>query len=347
MAVYTVKPGDNLTKIAKQHGIKTWQELYNHRDNGDFRKLRGNPDLIFPGDKINIPGSGGPGSGGILPVPQLNPRLGKFARHEEAMRKELQKVQPQQIPFDWEEFRKFLEETMADWSTAFSIGERVEDAVKVVNFYKGLKALGLPLSEMKAVVPILLQVKEPDKFVAALIAPGTKTAAAFKTLSKAGTVVGAIMLIAQMSIHVIRSDYAAAFAEAYRFGLGKILPWLGLVDGVESLVSAFHKAPEGKKDDRFWRYVKILNVVSLNAASVDVVGTMFQMMITKDMDPKRMDRLIERLRNSPLQVFLEIGEDLDKALSFFEQMPEAEFQQAMSAQNFLNWIKYEITGKLP
>jgi Papain-like cysteine protease AvrRpt2/LysM domain len=52
---YTVKRGDNLSKIAKIHGIKTWQDLYGSRDNAPLRRKRPDPDLIQPGDLVMIP----------------------------------------------------------------------------------------------------------------------------------------------------------------------------------------------------------------------------------------------------------------------------------------------------
>lgn len=52
---YTVAPGDNLSKIAKQHGIKSWKLLYFDPVNEPFRKLHPNPDLLRPGAKILIP----------------------------------------------------------------------------------------------------------------------------------------------------------------------------------------------------------------------------------------------------------------------------------------------------
>src|SRR4030095_6093530 len=56
---YTVKPGDNLSAIARRFNIQTWQEIYNLAENADFRRRRPNPNLIFPGDVIMIPVSGG------------------------------------------------------------------------------------------------------------------------------------------------------------------------------------------------------------------------------------------------------------------------------------------------
>jgi N-acetylmuramoyl-L-alanine amidase len=47
---YTVQPGDYLGKIARDQGYSTWQEIYYAPDNADFRQLRPNPNLIYPGD---------------------------------------------------------------------------------------------------------------------------------------------------------------------------------------------------------------------------------------------------------------------------------------------------------
>jgi hypothetical protein len=52
---YTVKSGDTLSAIASRHGMR-WQDLYNHPDNAAFRAKRPNPNLIYPGDVIMIPG---------------------------------------------------------------------------------------------------------------------------------------------------------------------------------------------------------------------------------------------------------------------------------------------------
>lgn len=52
---YTVRSGDTLSAIARQHGIADWRTLYNHPDNASFRQKRPNPNLIHPGDQIIIP----------------------------------------------------------------------------------------------------------------------------------------------------------------------------------------------------------------------------------------------------------------------------------------------------
>lgn len=46
--VYTVKPGDNLTKIARGLGLPSWQQLYA----GNKGVIGGNPNLIRPGQQL-------------------------------------------------------------------------------------------------------------------------------------------------------------------------------------------------------------------------------------------------------------------------------------------------------
>ena len=63
MAVYVVKRGDTLSSIAARHGIASWQALYDHPSNASFRAKRPNPNLIQPGDRLNIPDGATSGEG--------------------------------------------------------------------------------------------------------------------------------------------------------------------------------------------------------------------------------------------------------------------------------------------
>jgi hypothetical protein len=130
--------------------------------------------------------------------------------------------------------------------------------------------------------------------------------------------------------------------------MGAVIGWAGLVDATEGIVSALSgSSTDAKKDERFWKYLKCVNPIGLGTVAIDSVGTMIHTIVTNDLDPRRMDRLVDRVRTSPAQVFLEIGEDLAGALTYFEQMPEAEFREAMSASSFYNWIRYNLTGRMP
>lgn len=71
MATYIVKPGDNLTVIARRFGLASWRELYNHPRNADFKRKRPNPNLIHPGDKLYVPGDDGSVSPGVSSKPEV------------------------------------------------------------------------------------------------------------------------------------------------------------------------------------------------------------------------------------------------------------------------------------
>ena len=52
---YTVKSGDWVSKIATRFGFSDWKTVWNDPQNADLRDLRGDPNVILPGDQIYIP----------------------------------------------------------------------------------------------------------------------------------------------------------------------------------------------------------------------------------------------------------------------------------------------------
>jgi hypothetical protein len=52
---YTVKSGDWVSKIATNFGLADWKVVWNDPQNADLRELRGDPNVIYPGDQIYIP----------------------------------------------------------------------------------------------------------------------------------------------------------------------------------------------------------------------------------------------------------------------------------------------------
>lgn len=56
MAVYhTVKQGEHLSGIAAQYGFRHYATLWEHPENKALKELRGNPNVLFPGDRVFIP----------------------------------------------------------------------------------------------------------------------------------------------------------------------------------------------------------------------------------------------------------------------------------------------------
>jgi N-acetylmuramoyl-L-alanine amidase len=52
---HEVAQGQTVSSIADQNGFRSYKTIYEHPENAEFRRLRQNPDLIFPGDRIYIP----------------------------------------------------------------------------------------------------------------------------------------------------------------------------------------------------------------------------------------------------------------------------------------------------
>lgn len=56
MATYhTVEQGEHLARIALLHGFENYQVVWDHPHNAGLTKLRQNPNVLLPGDRVFIP----------------------------------------------------------------------------------------------------------------------------------------------------------------------------------------------------------------------------------------------------------------------------------------------------
>jgi putative peptidoglycan binding protein len=53
--VHIVEQGEHLSQIAKAYGFPDYKILWDHPENADLKKLRKNPNILFPGDEVFIP----------------------------------------------------------------------------------------------------------------------------------------------------------------------------------------------------------------------------------------------------------------------------------------------------
>lgn len=147
MLTYIVKPGDTLWAIARRYGVKTWQQLYHDPANTAFRAKRPNPNLIYPGDKINIP----------TPPPKLaegkeHSKPGKLPPELERFQKELHEEIAKDQQANWDEFVKSMTD-LTKWTklTTFIAG-RAGQARQIALLYSFVRGIGLPPSEVTEVL---------------------------------------------------------------------------------------------------------------------------------------------------------------------------------------------------
>ena len=55
-SAHAVSQGEDMFAIAKANTFRTWQTIYGYDANAPFRVLRPNPQILFPGDTLVIPG---------------------------------------------------------------------------------------------------------------------------------------------------------------------------------------------------------------------------------------------------------------------------------------------------
>jgi hypothetical protein len=52
---HIVEQGEHLSKIAKDNGFPDYRTIWDHPDNAQLKKLRQNPNVLYPGDEVIIP----------------------------------------------------------------------------------------------------------------------------------------------------------------------------------------------------------------------------------------------------------------------------------------------------
>jgi hypothetical protein len=52
---HTVEQGEHISSIAEKYGFGDYRKIWDHAGNAELRKNRANPNVLFPGDVVQIP----------------------------------------------------------------------------------------------------------------------------------------------------------------------------------------------------------------------------------------------------------------------------------------------------
>ncbi len=137
-------------------------------------------------------------------------------------------------------------------------------------------------------------------------------------LSRLGSVmnVAAVVLCAvEVVNHVNNRRFGPALAEIYGTVMQIGVPWAGFVDGVQGVAYAYAPGLQGRPViTYFFRLLNAINPIGAGKAAVDITVSVFQSALTAyssgQADIRGMDALVERLRGTPMSLFVEMGESI-------------------------------------
>ena len=81
--VHSIAQGEHLSQLARKYGFRSYLTIWNHPNNEALKKLRQDPNILYPGDSLYIPdiepkvvkGETGMTHKFVVPVPKLELRI--------------------------------------------------------------------------------------------------------------------------------------------------------------------------------------------------------------------------------------------------------------------------------
>lgn len=289
-----------------------------------FQQLNGlkQDGLVGPKTLARLPASPAPG---MPPAPGLPPSVPQppavgAARFKTEMQQEFDRKGK---PGMFVEFlNDFESNTIPGWKAFLGAISRAEDARTIVNFYIALRSLNLSASQVSTVLGETMRLnKDALSFFEAVSAPAGKFGSALKFAGSVANVIGIITTAIECILHARRGDYSVIPAEIYKFAMGKGVPWAGLIEGIGSLLDGI--VPEQTRNNSIlYKVLRSLDPIGLGAVAVDSIGSLatgaFQMIAQgKAADQvmlPRLSRLVDRMKQGPANIFVQLGENSGDAL---------------------------------
>lgn len=222
-------------------------------------------------------------------------------------------------PEEFKSFRRMIVDNTIPKIKIFlgTIG-RSEDARTLARVFLTMRRWGLDPKEaaivFKAAVGLRNQ-RAALKLLAELGDPASKLGRMIGKLGKKAGLVGHLVALIEVADKFEQGDYLYGLTELYKYGMGKAIPWAGMVEGLQSLVEAI--LPKSAKNAMVFKLVRACDPIGLGATGVDAMTTIVlgavDMIMKGQMDYSRLNRLVARMKQGPTKIFAEMGEDLGDA----------------------------------
>ncbi len=133
--------------------------------------------------------------------------------------------------------------------------------------------------------------------------------------------------------HLNQRRYGPAVAEVYGLVIQIGVPWAGFIDGVQSVAYAYAPGLRGPNADYFFRFMNAVNPIGAGKTGVDSMITVIQTLgngiFAGRWQTNELDALVERMRGTPMNIFVEFGEaGGDIASRFVDWINDSAVQRA-------------------
>lgn len=192
------------------------------------------------------------------------------------------------------------------------------------NFSEGcanLRKLGFSSREIAQLIAQLQKAKGAEKafrFVAG-VGQNARLAATLKGVGRVALVVGVVVCALEAADHFRHGRIGPGMGEVYGTLMSIGVPWAGAVDAVQSIIAAEY--PMVAQDPKFNMAFKILHAINPIGAGKVAVDSIYSVVVaigntiaSGKADWRTIEDLANRMRQSPLSLFTQIGDDLGDAL---------------------------------
>jgi hypothetical protein len=214
--------------------------------------------------------------------------------------------------------------TVDDLSTWLSGASALEYAGEFSVVLVQLRDLGLSSSAIREVMTDAVRIGLDDLMNLTRQAPDLLGRAA-RGLSTASRVLNAVGLLLSAYkvlafLHQGPEGIGAAVGEIYATGMGMAIPWAGFVDGLQGMIGLIDPALQNAPTTRaVFSFVNAINPIGLGRAGVDGVITLIVAAVRCVSEgrctSRELDAFTERMRSSPMRVFVEWGEGLGSVMA--------------------------------